>query len=77
MLESFRLRRKNIILLSGFNADMLNGSSTTEFQDRKRLKRVNSSFGIINIICSPSRITPTSKSLIDLIITSQPAKVKT
>jgi hypothetical protein len=77
VLESIWLRRKNIILLGDFNADMLKGSSNTESQYGKRLKRIISSFGLKNIISCPTRITPTSKSLIDLVITNQPAKVKT
>ena len=55
---------------------MLKGSSKTESQYGKRLKRIISSFGLKNIMSSPSRVTLTSKSLIDLIITNQPAKVK-
>ena len=76
MLENIWLRRKNIILLGDFNSDMLKGSSKTESQYGKRLKRIISSFGLKNIMSCPSRVTLTSKSLIDLIITSQPAKVK-
>ena len=76
VLENIWLRRKNIILLGDFNSDMLKGSSKTESQYRKRLKRIISSFGLKNIMSCPSRVTLTSKSLIDLIITSQPAKVK-
>ena len=55
---------------------MLKGSSKTESQYGKRLKRIISSFGLKNIMSCPSRVTLTSESLIDLIITSQPAKVK-
>ena len=76
VLENIWLRRKNIILLGDFNSDMLKGSSKTESQYGKRLKRIISSFGLKNIMSCPSRVTLTSESLIDLIITSQPAKVK-
>ena len=76
VLENIWLRRKNIILLGDFNSDMLKGSSKTESQNGKRLKRIISSFGLKNIMSCPSRVTLTSKSLIDLIITNQPAKVK-
>ena len=55
---------------------MLNGLSDIESQHGKRLKRILCSFSLKNIISCPTRITSTSKSLIDLIITSQPAKVK-
>ena len=76
VLENIWLRRKNIILSGDFNSDMLKGSSKTESQYGKRLKRIISSFGLKNIMSCPSRVTLTSKSLIDLVITSQPAKVK-
>ena len=76
VLENIWLRRKNIILLGDFNSDMLKGSSKTESQYGKRLKRIISSFGLKNIMSCPSRVTLTLKSLIDLIITNQPAKVK-
>ena len=76
VLENIWLRRKNIILLGDFNSDVLKGSSKTESQYGKRLKRIISSFYLKNIMSCPSRVTLTSKSLIDLIITSQPAKVK-
>lgn len=80
VLENIWLRRKKIILLGDFNSDMLKGSSNTESQYGKRLERIISSFGLKNIISCLSRITLTrctSKSLTDLIITSQPAEVKT
>ena len=76
MLENIWLRRKHIILLGDFNSDMLKGSSKTESQYGKRLKRIISSFGLKNIMSCPSRVRLTSESLIDLIITNQPAKVK-
>lgn len=77
VLENIWLRRKNIILLGDFNSDMLKGSNNTESQYGIMLNRIISSFGLKNVMSCPSRITLTSKSLIDLIITSQPAKVKT
>lgn len=77
VLENIWLRRKNIILLGDFNSDMLKGSNNTESQYGIMLNRIISSFGLKNVMSCPSRITLTSKSLIDLIITSQTAKVKT
>lgn len=77
VLENIWLRRKNIILLGDFNSDMLKGSNNTESQYGIMLNRIISSFGLKNVMSCPSRIPLTSKSLIDLIITSQPAKVKT
>ena len=71
------MKRKNIILVGEFNCDMTASLDSNESHFGKRFKRILCSFGLKNIINSPTRITFDSKSLIDLIVTSQPAKIQT
>ena len=71
------MKRKNIILVSDFNCDMTPGLESNESHFGRRFRRILCSYGLKNIINSLTRITSDSKSLIDLIVTSQPAKVQT
>ena len=50
--------------------------SNSESENGKHLRRILRSCGFKNIINSPTRITANSKSLIDLVITSQPSKIQ-
>ena len=70
------MKRKNIILVGDFNCDMTPSLDSNESHFGKRFKRILCSYGLNNIIDSPTRITLDSKSLIDLIVTSQPAKIQ-
>ena len=71
------MKRKNIILVGDFNCDMTPGLESNESHFGRRFRRILCSYGLKNIINSPTRITSDSKSLIDLIVTSQSAKVQT
>lgn len=71
------LKRKNMILVGDLNCDMLHKPNNSESEYGKRLRRMLCSCGLKNIINSPTRITANSKSLIDLVITSQPSKIQT
>ena len=71
------LKRKNIILVGDFNSDMLHKPNNSESEYGKCLRRIFCSSGQKNIINSPTRVTANSKSLIDLVITSQRSKTQT
>lgn len=77
LIANIWLKRKNIILVGDLNCDMLHKPSNGESEYGKRLRRILCSHGLKNIINSPTRITANSKSLIDLVITSQPSKIQT
>ena len=66
-----------MILVGDLNCDMLHKPNNSESEYGKRLRRILCSCGLKNIINSPTRITANSKSLIDLVITSQPSKIQT
>ena len=63
--------------MGDFNCDMTPGLESNESHFGRRFRRILCSYGLKNIINSPTRITSNSKSLIDLIVTSQSAKVQT
>ena len=71
------MKRKNIILVGDFNCNMTPSPDSNDSHLGKRFKRILCSFGLKNIINSPTRTTFDSKSLIDLIVTTQPAKIQT
>ena len=77
LIANIWLKRKTIILVGDLNCDMLHKPSNGESEYGKRLRRILCSYGLKNIISSPTRITANSKSLIDLLITSQPSKIQT
>eukprot|EP00112_Aurelia_sp_Birch-Aquarium-sp1_P018583 Seg4452.4 transcript_id=Seg4452.4/GoldUCD/mRNA.D3Y31 product="hypothetical protein" protein_id=Seg4452.4/GoldUCD/D3Y31 len=71
------LKRRSVIIAGDFNANLLNDPNNREDgQDWKQLKRILNCYSYKNIIDLPTRITPTSKTLIDLIVTSDTSKVK-
>ena len=63
--------------MGDFNCDMIPGLESNESHFGRRFRRILCSYGLKNIINSPTRITSGSKSITDLIVTSQPAKVQT
>ena len=71
------MKRKNIILAGDFNCDMTPSVESNASHFGRRFRRILRSYGLKDIINSPTRIISGSKSLIDLIVTSQPAKVQT
>lgn len=77
LIANIWLKRKNIILVGDFNSDLLDKPNNSESENGKRLRRILCSCGLKNIINSLTRVTANSKSLIDLVITSQPSKTQT
>ena len=70
-------KRKNLLLVGDVNADFTARAENVESSQRgKRLKRILSSFGYKNVLKESTRVTEYSKSLIDLVITNQPNKIK-
>ena len=57
-----RLERKDIILMEDFDIDLLNNSP-----DAKKFLRFSELNGLLQTINKPTRISPTSTSMIDLI----------
>lgn len=70
------MKRKNVILAGDFNCDMTPSLDSNESHFGKCFKRILCSYGLKNIIDSPTSITLDSKSLIDLKVTSQSAKIQ-
>ena len=66
-------KRKNIILMGDLNSDLLQRSN--ENHTGKRLKRILYSYDLTNIIKEPTRISDTTKTLIDLIIVKDDSKI--
>eukprot|EP00112_Aurelia_sp_Birch-Aquarium-sp1_P013646 Seg2901.1 transcript_id=Seg2901.1/GoldUCD/mRNA.D3Y31 product="hypothetical protein" protein_id=Seg2901.1/GoldUCD/D3Y31 len=78
VLEPICLRRTNILILGDFNADLFfQRGLQKDMSQGKKLLRILNSFNLYNVIDQPTRITETSETMIDLIITSITAKVKT
>ena len=69
-LEGIWMRRKNILLVGDFNADLLPKSGSELNSEGKHLSKILSSFDLHNVIAQPTRITSSSSTLIDLVITS-------
>ena len=63
--------------MGDLNSDITPGLESNESHFGRRFRRILCSYGLKDIINSPTRIISDSKSLIDLIVTSQPAKVQT
>ena len=69
-------KRKNIIKLGDFNSDLLSKDSSKEStQAGKNIKRVLKAFDFHNLIDKPTRISESSKTLIDLIVVND--KIRT
>ena len=64
-------------MVGDFNCDMTLGLDSSESHLRKRFKIILCSYSLKNIINSPTHITFDSRSLIDVIAKSQPAKIQT
>ncbi|PFX12217.1 Cytidine and dCMP deaminase domain-containing protein 1 [Stylophora pistillata] len=77
LITNIWLKRKNVILVGDFNSYMLHKPNNRESEYGKRLRWILCSCGLKNIINSPTRISANSKSLIDLVFTSQPSKIQT
>ena len=69
-LERIWMKRKNILLMGDFNADLFPKRSYELNSEGKRLLRILSSFDLHNVIVQPTRTTSSSSTLIDLVITN-------
>ena len=69
------MRRKNILLMGDFNADLLSESYSELNSEGKRFSKILASFDLHNVIAQPTRITSSSNTLIDLVITSNTSKI--
>ena len=74
-LERIWMKRKNILLMGDFNADLLPERDPELKSEGRRLLRVLSSFDLYNVIAQPTRITSSSSTLLDLVITSNTSKI--
>lgn len=70
ILESVCSKRKNMVILGDFNYDLSYSNKTDNAVTNSFAKSLYS-FNLVNLIKQPTRITDTSSSLIDLIITTQ------
>ena len=64
--------KHEIIILGDFNTDM-KGPLNSNLQ--RRLLECQTTFDLDQLIVEPTRITPTSRTIIDLILVSDPAKI--
>ena len=64
--------KHEIIILGDFNTDM-KGPFNSNLQ--RRLLEFQTTFDLDQLIVEPTRITPTSRTIIDLILVSDPAKI--
>lgn len=75
ILSHLWTNRKNIIILGDFNSDLLSKYNSKEStQAGKNMKRVLKAFDFHNKITTPTRISESSKTLIDLIVLSDKIK---
>lgn len=64
--------RKNVIITGDFNANLLLNSDTYG----RKLRQILNCYGYRNIIKKPTHTTETTNTLLDLILVSDPSKVK-
>eukprot|EP00112_Aurelia_sp_Birch-Aquarium-sp1_P014347 Seg309.5 transcript_id=Seg309.5/GoldUCD/mRNA.D3Y31 product="RNA-directed DNA polymerase from mobile element jockey" protein_id=Seg309.5/GoldUCD/D3Y31 len=75
-LQEILPKRKNILLVGDFDSNMkFTGMSENDCCKGKKMLKVLNSCGLKNLIKTETRITETSKTLIDLVITNAPDKV--
>ena len=76
-LEPICLRRTNILIVGDFNADLyFQQDVQKDMKHGKKLLGILKSFNLKNVIDQPTRISGTSKSMIDLVITTVTSKVR-
>ena len=68
MLSNASIEKKEIVLLGDFNCDFTVGVSSKQIND---LKFVCNMFQLQQLITLPTRVTPTSRTIIDLFFTSK------
>ena len=72
LLEQICLTRKNILIAGDLNSNVLRGSKDDK---GKKLSSILETFSLKNIITKPTRVTETTKTLIDLIIVKDKNKI--
>ena len=78
LLEPLCLSRNNILILGDLKADFLFEKGTRkDMTQGKRLLKILNLLKLKNVINKPTRITETSKTIIDLIIISDTSKIST
>ena len=71
-LEYIWEKRKNIHIIRDLNsALLLKGESEEETTYGRKLLKVLRNYGLINVIKQPTRVTASTKSLVDLSIVSE------
>ena len=75
VLEKVCNKRTNIVAVGDLNSDSLNDTEPQQKSTGKKLSRILNSFSLKNVIKTSTRITRTSESLIDIMITKSKEKV--
>ena len=78
LIEPTWIKRNNFMLLGDFNIDLLSKGNNTEDSEEPpyRFRMLLNMFSMKNVIKKPTRISGNTKTLIDLIITSDTSKIK-
>lgn len=77
-LDRIQPTRKNLVIVGDFNSDLIKVNRNEAAKPTgKKLLRILQSHGCKNLIKKPTRVTQTTKSIIDLIIVNNPSKVMT
>ena len=78
LTEPIWIKRNNFKPLGDFNIDLISKGNNTESSEEPpyRFRRLLNMFSMKNVIKKPTRITGSTKTLIDLIITSDTSKIK-
>ena len=75
ILEKAWMKSSNIFLLGDLNCDLLGARERTDITDNNHIKRklldLFDLFGMQNVVNERTRVTPTTQSLIDLIVTTK------
>ena len=72
LVDKVDSEQKDFYLLGDLNCNMLDGSNNHK---SSTLTNILDIYGLSQLISEPTRITPTSRTLIDLCITSSPEKI--
>ena len=75
VLEKVCNKRTNVVIVGDLNSDLLNDTEPQQKSTGKKLSRILNSFSLKNVIKTSTRITRTSESLIDIMITKSKEKV--
>ena len=70
ILENTVKNRKNVVILGDFNSDLI-----AKGYEGRRLLRILGSHDLHNVIKEPTRVTETTSTLLDLLITTDTSKI--